>query len=174
MASNRSMQEENEKTIYKTDRGTTAVYMGLLGIGWGVAIWSGISNGASIFDPRIFFGILVWIVLTIEMFFGLYGEFDKTNSIFSRVNYLGLRRKNLKLDEIREIRYQPIFWISSYDRSIFVVGIHHGRQVNLYYFSNRNFSEKTLAKMAHDLKVAAPHIKYDSPAEALVKKYFPT
>jgi hypothetical protein len=77
------------------------------------------------------------------------------------------------LDEIKEIRYQPMFVaLSSYDRSIFVVGIHNGKQVNLYCFSGRNFSENTLAQMAHDLKAAAPHIRYDAPTEALVKKYF--
>jgi hypothetical protein len=82
--------------------------------------------------------------------------------------------KSLKLDEIKEIRYQPMFIaFSAYDRSIFVVGSHNGKQVNLHYSSSRNFSENTLAQMAHDLKEAAPLVRYDAPAEALVKKYFP-
>jgi len=103
--------------------------------------------------------------------FGLYGTLDMDRRVFSRTNFFF--KKMLALDEIKEIRYQPMFWVSSYDRSIFVVGIHNGRQVNLYYFSNRNFGEKTIAQMAHNLKEAAPHIKYDPPAERLVKKYFP-
>jgi len=149
------MQKTDGKIIYRTDRKMTAIFMGLLGVSWAVAIISGLYNGASITDPRIPLGVTVWIILTIEMFFGLFGEFDKVNSVFSRVNYLALRRRSLKLDEIKEIRYQPIWIFSSYTRSLFVVGIHNGKQVNLYYFSDLNFSRKTLAQMAHDLKYAA-------------------
>jgi hypothetical protein len=104
--------------------------------------------------------------------FGFYGELDKERKTFSRVSYF-IFRKSLKLDEIKEIRYQPMFMtLSAYDQSIFVVGIHNGKQVNLYYFSSRNFSENTLAQMARDLKEAAPQVRFDAPAEALVKKYF--
>ena len=165
------MQETNNKIIYKTDRKLAVIFMGLLAFGWLVAIWSGLSNGASLSDIRIPMLIIGWLLLTVDQVFAFYGVFDKSAKTFSRVTHF-VFRKTLALDEIREIRFQPVFVFSAYNRSLFVVGIHNGKQVNLHYFSDLNFSRKTLAQIAHDLKEAAPHIKYDAPAEALVKKYF--
>ena len=103
--------------------------------------------------------------------FGLYGTLDIDRRVFSRTDFLF--KTVLALDEIKEIRYQSMFCVSSYDAPSLSLVFIIGRQVNLYYFSNRNFDEKTLAQLAHDLKEAAPHIKYDPPAEQLVKKDFP-
>ena len=159
------------KIIYKTDRRNALTITIGLGLVWGFAIVYGLCNGVPITNPNIPIGILGWIIISSNFIIGFYGELDRKKRLFSRISWF-FWREVLQLDEIKEVRYQPMFWICSYDRSIFVVGIHNGRQVNLYYFSNRNFGEKTLAQIAHDLKEAAPHIKYDAPAEALVKKYF--
>ena len=167
------MPDTNDRVIYRTNlRNALTITIGLALV-WSFAILTGLHNGASITDPRVPLGVVVWLILSTNFLFGFYGELDKEREKFSRVSYF-IFRKSLKLDEIKEIRYQPMFVaLSAYDRSIFVVGIHNGKQVNLHYFSSRNFSENTLAQMARDLKEAAPQIRYDAPAEALVKKYFP-
>jgi hypothetical protein len=166
------MQKTEQKLIYKTDRKLATIFMGLLGFGWAVAIISGLYNGASLTDPTILLGVIVWIALVIDNVFAFYGELNESKRTFSRVTHF-VFRKTLALEEIKEIRFQPIFAFSPYNRSLFVVGIHNGKQVNLYYFSDLNFSRQTLAQMAHDLKEAAPQIRYDAPAEALIKRYFP-
>ena len=165
------METLRNKIFYRTTW-TSGLEVALgLGLIWGALLAIGLHNGTPITNPNVPIVIAGWLILSTNLLFGFYGEFDTEKRIFYRVNYF-VFNNHLALDEIKEIRYQPMFWISSYDRSLFVVGIHNGRQVNLYYFSNRNFSEKTLATIVRDLKQAGPEIRLDAPAEALFKRYF--
>jgi hypothetical protein len=76
----------------------------------------------------------------------------------------------LRLDDIKELKYEPTWKIGTVNRSLYVIGVHNGSQ-SIIEFPNLGFSETTIAKVARDLRNNISDLRVDSFTEALIAKH---
>lgn len=121
-------------------------------------------------DPIIilFIGFPLFVLVTST--YGTYADLDETRRVLSRTNGF-VDKKILKLNEIKELKYQPTWKVGSSNRSLYVIGVHNGLQ-KIIDFPNLGFSEKTIAQIARDLKAVIPALRTDPETEALIEKYY--
>jgi hypothetical protein len=110
-----------------------------------------------------------WVTFICSLMLGTYAELDKSHATFSRTNAF-VWKKSLRLDEIKELKYEPTWKIGTVNRSLYVIGV-HGSSQSIIEFPNLGFSEKTIAKVARDLKSSISNLRVDSFTDALIAKY---
>lgn len=152
--------------IYTVNRKEASFFFALLALGWGYAVI--VHPG-----PQNFFIVgflfLMFVALAGGFLWGTYAKLDSAKRTFTRIDYFFFK-KQLHLDEIEEIKYQPTWKMGSANRSLYIIGNRHG-QWRIINFPNLGFSPGTIATIAQDLKAAIPDLKVDDFAEALIKKY---
>jgi hypothetical protein len=161
--------DRNKKIRYQFDRIAATVGIILLTVGLGSAIL-GHPGGPHITDPFVLFLALFWVLVVCDLFFGSYAELDEINQSLSRVNGF-VWKKSLGFDQIKELKYQPTWKVGTANHSLYVIGVNNGQE-KIIDFPNLGFAERTIAKIARDLKSAIPTLHTDSHTDTLISKYY--
>ncbi len=152
--------------IYSINKKEASFFFALLAMAWGYAIISS-PESQNLFAKAFIF--VAFIIIAGGFLWGTYAKNDSVKRIFTRVDYFFFKKK-LHFDEIKEVQYQPTWKMGSANRSLYIIGIHNAQR-QVINFPNLGFSPRTIASIAHDLKIAIPDLKIDSFVEALIKKY---